>query len=126
MNRQFEDVNYALLVGHLEKFDDEPVSKVNVPEDPVAAFDEKRQLAVALGKNGEPDWDLAEKLVAQRSGAALHKRAESAHPDDVVIRKLDDGDFWKNTYRNGELVEMELCYANGKTEHFDAQGQRIG
>jgi hypothetical protein len=75
----------------------------------------------------EHTYDANNELVSAREvnndGGPLQKTVPAA--ETVEIRKLADGDFWRNTYQNGELIKMQLCYANGESETFDGSGERI-
>lgn len=67
--------------------------------------------------------DLVASRVVNADGGPLEKRADL---DEVQIRELSDGDRWENTFRDGRLIKMKLCYANGRTELFDGEGNAIG
>jgi hypothetical protein len=110
---QLEDLRFLLATNSLNLPNDAPLGKV---PDPVE-FVEQLQFAAL-----EKAWGWDEQIGTND----LEKRAKAgAHADGIEIRKLDDGDYWKNTYRNGELVQMELCYANGQSERFDADGNKM-
>jgi hypothetical protein len=139
MNNQFSALSLFELTGEINRPDDERVDNVVVPPDPVAAFVEKAQLAVSLGKNGKPDWDSADKIITVNSalsktdGVLPHEQErhdfveDRVHPDGVEVEQHGTA-AWKYHYKDGSLIRMECIDpelpGDGKLV-FDGQGNEL-
>jgi hypothetical protein len=131
MNNQFGELSLFELTGKMG-IHDEPVSAAVVPENPIGAVFERAELAAALQKSdGQPDFELADKILAndgQTNSTELHKSdVEKPHPDGVEVEQHGTA-AWKYTYKDGSLIRMECedpeLPGNGRLV-FDGEGNEL-